>query len=457
MHNWEVTVEQKGLQAFLRQHSQIALVLVGCFLITSPMGTYTNWDAQLEYEAATNILTQGYPYVTTGLLINQPPLGFYTSAAIFATFGLSYINGVWLATAFGLGCVALVYVLSTVLYGKKTGLVAAGLFGFVPWHIYMSRIFLIDNQYLFLSLLFLTIAILAVKRNSEKLVLAGGVIFALAILTKLFAVFTLIPLMLYIVLNRKNGAFKLTIQKALFFVLPSLVMQAVWFGGFANQHFFGVYFTSDFTHPELVANPVIEFLPIVFVKSAGWFLFAAVFFSLGLAIAYRKQLRGLLRLDLVCVGTIATILALDMLLVIGFNLTVPYVSAIKYNYFILPFFCLLAASIADKGNVWIASIEAKKKSHWIQALLVLTGLALIFASLLESTLFLNAWYGFVAFGVDSVTYYGFNLNSPAIENSILVSSHFLGLFLAVLGLVASSLAILLKKAFRRYPNSQVSA
>jgi 4-amino-4-deoxy-L-arabinose transferase-like glycosyltransferase len=162
------------------------------------------------------------------------------------------VNGVAVTSAFGLGCVAAVYALGTVLYGKKTGLVAAALFGFIPWHVYLSRIFLIDNQCLFLSLLFLTVGIMAVKRNSEKLVAVAGVFFALAFLTKLFAVFALVPLALIILLNRKEIAFKLDARKILFFLLPTLFAQAVWFGGFANQNFFAVYLPSDFTHPVLV-------------------------------------------------------------------------------------------------------------------------------------------------------------------------------------------------------------
>ena len=138
------------------------------------MGTYTNWDSQLEYEAASSVLTGGFPMLSTGFMINQPPLGFYTAAPIFQLFGLSYLNGVALATAFGLGSVALVYALGTVLYGRKTGLVASALFGLVPWHVYMSRIFLIDNQCLFWSLLFLVFGVLAVKRNSDRLVLGQG-------------------------------------------------------------------------------------------------------------------------------------------------------------------------------------------------------------------------------------------------------------------------------------------
>ncbi len=441
-------VKRKSLGAFLAAHYPLFGVLLGSFLITISMGTYTNWDAQLEYEAASNVLTSGFPYVTNGLMINQPPLGFYTAAPVLGTFGLSYLNGVGLAAAFGLGCVALVYTLGTVLYGKRTGLAAAALFGLVPWHVYMSRIFLIDNQCLFFSLLFLATGVLAVKRNSEKLVLATGVFFALAFLTKLFAVLALLPLLLIILFHRKEGNFKITAKKALMFVLPSIILQAVWFGGFANQNFFGVYFSSDFTHPVLVADPSAAFLPIIFVKSAGWFLFLAGFLSLALAAAYRNRLGGLLRLDTVCLLSIAAIMGLDMLLVFGFHLTVPYVSAFKYNYTALPFFCLLAGSLADKAGLLIGSMERERKLDWVKPVLAGAGLVLLFASLLESLFFLNAWTGFVAFGVDSVVYYGFVVFSGAMENSSLLFLHYAALVLVLASLVFPSVLHGLKRGWR---------
>lgn len=439
-------MDWQKLKAALTAHYPIIGVLAGSFLITVYMAAYTNWDAQLEFEAATSVLTQGFPYLSTGFMINQPPLGFYTAALVFGALGLSYLNGVWLATAFGLGSVFLVYVLGTLMYGKRTGLVAAALFGMVPWHAYMTRIFLIDNQCLFLGLLFFIVGILAVKRNSEKLVLVSGVIFALALLTKLYAVFMLIPLLLMIYLPQRENAFKLDFRKVLLFVLPTLILQAVWFGGFANQNFFGVYFSSDFTHPELVADPVPAFLPIIFTKSAGWFLFIAAFFSLALAFAYRKRFAGFLRLDTVCLGTIAAIMGLDMLLVLGFHLTVPYVSAFKYNYTALPFFCLLAASLADKSGILLGSME-HKKSHLIKPVFVGAGMILLFASMVESTLFLNYWWGFAAFGVDTVTYYPFDLFSEAMERGFLEQLHYGVLSLMVISLVLPSVTAVLKRPF----------
>ncbi len=406
-------VDWKSFSTLMKVHYQLLGVLIGAFLVALSTGTYTNWDAQLEFEAASSVVTRGFPFVTTGLMINQPPLGFYMDAPVFHLFGLSYSNGVASATAFGLGCVVLVYALGTLLYGKKTGLVAAALFGIVPWHVYMSKIFLIDNQNLFFSLLFIATAVLAVRKNSKKLIAVAGVFFAVAFMTKLFAVFMLVPLLLMIFLQRKNLEFKLTLRNVLIFLVPSFVMQAIWFGGIANQNFFGVYFTSDITHPELVANPSPLFLPIILVKSAGWFLFAAGFFSLALSVFYKKNFAKTLWLDVVCVGTIAVVAGLDMLFVFGLHLTVPYVSAFKYNYLALPFYCLLAASLAAKSGLLISSVDWKNKIHYVKPVLVGVGFLLLLASMLESTAFLVKWVGFVAFGVDSVTYYPFDVFSVA--------------------------------------------
>ena len=215
-----IEVEWKSFRALLDAHYALIGVLLGAVLVAASTGAYTNWDSQLEFEAASNVVTHGFPYVTTGLMINQPPLGFYIDAPVFQAVGLSYLNGVGLITAFGLGCVVLIYALGTLLYGKKTGLIAAALFGIVPWHVYMSRIFLIDNQSLFLSLLFLIVGVLAVRKNSQKLLLISGVVFALALLTKLFAALMIVPLLLMIYLQRKEFAFKLTPRKVLIFLVP---------------------------------------------------------------------------------------------------------------------------------------------------------------------------------------------------------------------------------------------
>jgi 4-amino-4-deoxy-L-arabinose transferase-like glycosyltransferase len=437
-------VDTKKAAAFLGEHYPIIGILIASFLISASMGIYTNWDAQLEFEATTSITNTGFPYLSTGLMINQPPLGFYTSALILQLYGISYPNGMWVSTAFGVTCVAAVYALGAVSYGKKTGLVAAALFGIIPWHIYLSRIFLIDNQCLFLSLVFLTVGVLAVKRNSEKLFALAGVFFALALLTKLFAVIALIPLVLTMYLNRKENSFKISRRTLILFLLPTLILQVLWFGGLAHQNFLGVYFPTDFTHPILVPDPQLGFLPIIFVKSCGWFLFAAITLSVGITIGYRRQFSELLRFDIALLGTIAAVMVLDMILVFGFHLTVPYVSVVKYNYFLLPLFCLLAASVIDKGKMFFGT----RKKQWINPAFIGAGIALLFASLLESTLYLNTWTGFVSFGVDSVTYYGFEVYSETLSLDVLIPLHFGALSLMVASLFFPKMVAAMKRSLK---------
>lgn len=396
-------VDKNKLVAFLETHYQLIGVLVGALIVLASMGTYTNWDAEKEFEAAQSVVTSGFPYVSSGFMINQPPLAFYMTAPVLQAFGASYVNGVGFVSALGFGCVALVYALGTLLYGKHTGLVAAALFGLVPWQVFMARIYMIDAQYLFVSLLFLVVGVLAVHKNSEKLLAVSGVLFALAFLTKLFAIFFLVPLLLIVLLKGKAYGFKLTLRKALIFLVPSFIFQAIWFGGFANQNFLGVYIPADFTHQVLIANPSMLFLPQIFVESSGWFLLAAAIFSLALTLGFRHLFEGTLRIDVVCVGAILAVAAVDLSLVFGSHLLVPYVSAFKYEYAALPFLCLLAASLADKGGLLVSSIGTQKVKRFLVGL----GLALLFASMVESAVFLGHFqpYTLIDFKVDYVGHY----------------------------------------------------
>jgi 4-amino-4-deoxy-L-arabinose transferase-like glycosyltransferase len=438
-------VNLKPLKQFIKAHYPLVGVLIGSFLIAASMGTYTNWDSQLEYEAATSTANLGYPYLSTGLMINQPPFGFYTAAAASPMFGASYPDAVAFTTFFGVASVALVYALGALLYGRKTGLVASALFGLIPWHVYMSRIFLIDNQYIFWSLLTVVVGALAVKRNSDKLIAAAGVVFAVALLTKLFAVFALVPILLLVYFAEKDGSYPRSNRKIVLFALPVLLSQAFWYAGFAHQNFIGVYFSTDFIHPVHVMDASPLFVPDIWVKSAGAFLFASAAFAVAFAYAYRAKLRALLRVDLICLLTVAAVAAANSVLVLGFHLTVPYVSVFKYTYMALPFLCIVAASVADKGAVLLVDGGSKK---WVKIALVAGGLLLVFASMIESVQYLGRWFDYASFGVDSVTYYPFNLYLQTAYGPVLHTLQFAALALIVACLCLPATVGALKRLFQ---------
>lgn len=137
--------------------------------------------------------------------MDQPPLGFYIQAVFSKAFGLSINNGTILVTLFGLGCIALVYGIGKFAYNKTTGFIASALLAFSPWHLVLSRSFLIDVPCLFFSLLSLFIGLIAVRRGPFKLFVVSGIVFAAAFNTKLYAVFILTPLLSFFFYNNPKN------------------------------------------------------------------------------------------------------------------------------------------------------------------------------------------------------------------------------------------------------------
>ncbi len=191
-------MKRGSIGKLLSENFPLLSILIGIVLVSVSMGPFQNGDTQWEYEAASGVIEWGMPYVISfGNLIDQPPLGFYVEALFFKVFGLSIDTGVILIMLFGLGCTVLVYKIGKFVYGKTTGLLAAALFALTPWQLVLSRSFLIDVQCLFFSLFCLFVGIYAIRKDSFKLFMVSGTLFAAAFMTKLFAVFTLIPLLLF--------------------------------------------------------------------------------------------------------------------------------------------------------------------------------------------------------------------------------------------------------------------
>jgi uncharacterized membrane protein len=144
-----------NFKKLLKKYYPLLAILIGVTLISMAMGPYLTLDTDLEFSTAQGILKFGYPYINAwGNLFNEPPLGFYTEAAVFQVFGFSVTNGVALITLFGLACTVVVYKLGKELYDKTTGLFGAAFFALAPWELVLSRSFLIDVQCLLFSLIY---------------------------------------------------------------------------------------------------------------------------------------------------------------------------------------------------------------------------------------------------------------------------------------------------------------
>ena len=127
----------------------------------------------------------------------------------------------------------------------------------------------------------------------------------------------------------------------------------------------------------------------------------------------------------------------------------PYVSAFKYNYVALPFFCLLSASLVNKSGSLVGSMDPRRRIHKIKPVLIGIGLVLLMGSMVESVMFLNSHEsdGLVWFDVDSNgNYFPFNLFSQPV-NSFFQEIHYAAIVLIMLSLIFPSLVSSLKKGF----------
>jgi 4-amino-4-deoxy-L-arabinose transferase-like glycosyltransferase len=189
-------LSMESWKALLSEYSPLLFILVGIVLVSVTIGPFKNGDTQLEFEAASGVIRWGCPTRNMLEILLTSHRWAFTLRLFFQFFGLAFKIGVALVTLFGLGSTILVYKIGENRYGKRTGLFAAVLFALTPCQFAFSRSFLIDVQCLFFSLSFLFVGIRAIRKDSFKLFIFSGILFAMALLTKFYAVFTLIPLTL---------------------------------------------------------------------------------------------------------------------------------------------------------------------------------------------------------------------------------------------------------------------
>ncbi|HYA77963.1 MAG TPA: glycosyltransferase family 39 protein [Verrucomicrobiae bacterium] len=420
-------------------------ILVAVMLISISIGPFQNWDTNYEFQAAMGVIKWGMPYIDTfGSIASQPPLGFQIEALFFRIFGASIPVGTLLVTLFGLGSTIFAYLIGKKLYGKSTGLVAAALFALNPWELVLTRSFLIDAQYLFLSLVCLYFGIFAVNKDSIKLALVSGVFFAAAFLTKFFAVYILIPLLLYYVYSKPKNLIRV-LTKLTVFILPMLLCSLLWYQVILGQDLLYIFHNIDFislNNPGVV--PSYTFVATFLLnESLGYFFVIAVAFSLLVYFLFRKEFPKIYIFDLICLGTILPILIVNTVLGAGLNLDVPYHDAIKYDYSALPFFCFIAASLFDKCHILFNSTKVKNKlKNPLKFAVIITSALLLAAIVIVDVVdaHILSLSDYLLFYVQMNQNNGYNFfnYSPISQHILLMNIQYVGFAVFPLGLLWAS-------------------
>lgn len=379
------------VNTFLKEYYQLLGILLGFTLVSLSLGPYTNFDTQVEFAAASSVVTQGLPFSSPGNLVNQPPLGFYINSLFLREFGVSYATGVAVVTLWGIGCVLLVFEVGKTFYNSRTGLVAAGLIALTPWQVVLSRSFLIDVPCLFFSLLSLLVGIHAIRKESLGLTLAAGVLFGVAFLTKFFAVFTLVPLAL-VFARYPPRDLKRALADGGLFAAPALLMYYLWYEAISKLGFFSFLGHNDFSSFTQGVTPSPYFLLNFFIDNPGLLLLLAVGVSLLLLVWTRNSFKASF-FDIVCLATILGTAGVNMFLVLSLKLQVPYVDPVKYDYQLLPAFCLLGASLLDKLRLLHSGAVEQSKQRSVPFAVAVIGAILLAASVAVNGLTLASLVG----------------------------------------------------------------
>lgn len=425
----------------LSENYPLLSILIGFLIVAIFLGPYNNGDTAWEYEAVTGVLEYGLPYANGAYLIDQPPVGFYIQAVFFKIFGLSFENGTLLVMFFGLGCIVLVHEIGRLIYNKVTGYFAALLFAFSPWHLILSRSFLIDTQCLFFSLLSLMFGIMAVRRSSFRLFLLSGVIFAVAFTTKLYAIFVLIPLTALFVYYHHRRIWS-TLKWWVAFALPVSLASLIWYIAITEQGINSIIMHTDFyiQTPICVESSYFFIANFLINYGLGWFFVDAILLSLIIGLVDKRLLRKFIFFDLVCITTIIVVLGIDAYLGVTLNLKAPYLNAIKYCYQALPLFALLAGALMSKSIALFSLAKTRKKiDKTIMFILASVGSVLVIAALLYNLHFTNLFstWDYIIFRVEPNVNWGYSLfnSTPISVDSLHMTALNLGFIFALSGIL----------------------
>lgn len=438
-----IIVNKNNIKNLLYEKIPILTIIIGSTLVSLPIGPYYNADTQLEFNTAQGVLKWGYPYLEfQGNFVDVPPLGFYTEALFFLVFGITYENGIALITLFGIACTYIVFKLGKELHSRSVGLLAATFFGLAPWKLVLTRTFLIDTQCLFLSLACLYLGIIAIQSGSVKFAALSGIFFTAAFLTKQYAIYIVIPLLLLFIWYRPKNRLQLIAQLCVF-IIPALCFTFLWYQIIMEKELLYLVQHTDFTYlnfPEVIPSYSFVFTFLV-DYGLGLFFFSSTIFSLIIGLLYWKYFSKPSRIvNLVYLIVIISILSVNIYLGVTLNLKAPYTSAVKYTYQALPFFSLSTASLAHKSISLIKSprnlVRSKRDfSFYLGLIGLLLLITTIIASMNTARELISISYLVFRVQPNQNVGYTFFVDTPISQNDPLVVFQLIGFLIIFSGLL----------------------
>lgn len=212
------------------QYSTLFLILTLAFClrlykVNSPVADWHSWRQADTAAVARNFIKDGFnifypqsdsltPLNEYGLqnpnryFINEFPIFNSLVALVYYNFGVSPAFARLVSITFATLGTLFLFLLTQKLFSFKMAVLTAFFYAVNPYNIYYSRVIMPDPAYIAFSIASLYFFISWVSSKKAPFLVLSSVIFALAILTKPYAVFLFIPMAYWLILNRGFQALK---------------------------------------------------------------------------------------------------------------------------------------------------------------------------------------------------------------------------------------------------------
>jgi 4-amino-4-deoxy-L-arabinose transferase-like glycosyltransferase len=235
----------------------VALAIVAALVILPGLGAQSlaNWDEAIYGVVTREFLAQPGLTLRYGdrLWFEKPPFAFWLMAASSSVFGLTEFALRLPSAIFGITAIVLQYLAGRRLGGRTAGLLAAVLLLGIPQFVAYSRLAMIDVPLTTLGML--SVVLLLWAKEKPSLMILGGAVFGLAILTKSVAAFLFLPGLLSIAFAQHGIRFLhsreigLATVLALAVALPWHIWSTVTYGRSFLDQYFGFHIVNRFLRP----------------------------------------------------------------------------------------------------------------------------------------------------------------------------------------------------------------
>ena len=289
----------------------LAVLILGFVLrlykVNIPLADHHSWRQADTAAVARNFVKEGWDFFRPRidnktplhpgvpnderLFLVEPPIYNSIVAAIYKIGGIKIEYARLVSIVFSLGSIVLLYLLVSLYFGKKTGLLAGFFFAILPYNIFYSRVVLPEPMIIFLNLAMLYFAVKWLETNSTLQYFLFVFLSMLSFSQKTFPLFLLLPLAY--LFFQKYGRKTFLQPKIYLWVIISflpLILWRWWIGHFPegipanlwlfnenNIRFKGAFFYWIFAKRigELILGywglPLLVLGIIVKQKKEGWF------------------------------------------------------------------------------------------------------------------------------------------------------------------------------------------